>query len=212
VVTFALYRQAQLNAWSGDISWASDNIVATLHGTGYTPNLDVHAHVSDLSSELVTGGGYTQGGQLLAGKASSYLPAGSWPDTWQPLTSYQLGQVVRPALSPSLLFRCYIPGTSGPVTPSWPVITGGDVTDGSAAWTAVGAGAVILTASQLQWSGFTSTFRYLVLSDRTPGSAAQQPLIALMDMGGPVTGSGGALPVIPDAGSGTGIFLIFWAP
>ena len=212
MVTFSLYRQAQLSAWSGAVNWGADAITATLHGTAYQPSLDLDAHVSDLAAELPTGGGYIAGGQLLSGKSAQYLPAGSWPDVWQPVTAYQPGQVVRPSLSPALLFRCYSGGTSGSVVPSWPTAAGADVTDGTVQWTAVGAGAVVLNASQLQWSGFSATFRYVVFSDRTPATASQQPLLALADMGGPVTGSGGNLPVIPDTGSGSGIFLTFWAP
>jgi hypothetical protein len=212
MATFSLYRQAQLSAWSGGISWAGDAITATLHGIGYTPNLDTHRYVSDLAGEMASGGGYTPGGQLLAGKAAAYLPAGSWPDTWAPVTGYVIGQVVRPALSPALLFRCWAGGTSGAVAPVWPSAPGAAVTDGSVSWAAVGAGAVALSASPLVWNGFTATFRYIVLSDRTPALATAQPLIAVADMGGPATGSGGALDVIFDAGSGSGIVVPLWAP
>lgn len=213
MATFVLYRQAQLNAWSGAVNWNADSITATLHTASYTPNLDTDAFVSNLTNEVGSGGGYTAGGQIVPGRSASYLPAGSWPDVWAPVTAYAVGQIVRAVLSPVLLFRCYSGGTSGSVAPSWPSASGADVTDGTVSWTAVGPGAVALSAaSQLQWNSFTATFRYIVISDRTPALATAQPLIALADMGGPVTGQGGNLDVIFDAGSGTGIVTAFWAP
>jgi hypothetical protein len=210
--TFSLYRQAQLSAWSGQVSWAAGTITATLHGSGYTPSLDTHRYVSDLAGELPSGGGYALGGKALAGRASAYLPAGSWPDTWAPVTGYVIGQVIRPSLSPVTLFRCYSGGTSGSAVPSWPSNAGATVQDGSVAWSAVGAGAVALTAAALQWPSFTAQFRYIVLSDRTTALASAQPLLAVADMGGSASGSGGNLDVIFDAGFGSGIVIPLWAP
>jgi hypothetical protein len=210
MATFNLYRQAQLSAWLAGVNWNADQVVATLHSAAYTPNLDTHRFVSDLTSELPPGGGYTVGGQLLAGRAAAYLPAGAWPTTWAPVTSYAAGQIIRPPLSPSMLFRCYAAGVSGSVSPNWPVTAGAVVADGSAAWAAIGAGAVTLTASMLQWASFTASFRYIIVSDRTPGLATAQPLIALADMGGSVAGSGGNLDVIFDSGSGSGIVFPLW--
>jgi hypothetical protein len=147
---------------------------------------------------------------VLGGRAAAYLPAGSWPDIWAPVVSYAAGQIIRPAMSPAMLFRCYASGVSGSVAPNWPVTPGAVVTDGSAAWAAIGAGAVALSASALQWASFTAGFRYVIVSDRTPGLATAQPLIALADMGGPVSGSGGNLDVIFDSGSGSGIVVPLW--
>jgi hypothetical protein len=212
VPSFQLYANAQLAAWSGAVGWSSDSVVATLHGPSYLPNLTTDAHVSDLSGELSTGAGYTQGGLALPGRSASYLAAGSWPDVWAPLTSYVVGQVVRPALTPGLLFRCWQAGASGASAPSWPSVLGQSVTDGGAAWLALSAGAVALTASPLQWQSFTASFRYVVISDRTSGSASAQPLIALGDMGQSVTGAGGNLSVTYDAGSGSGIVIPLWSP
>jgi hypothetical protein len=211
MATFSLYHQAQASAWSGEVNWVSDAITATLHAAGYTPNLDTHRFVSDLSAELVTGLGYASGGQQLAGRGASFIPAGSWPDTWAPVTAYVTGQIVRPALSPQLLFRCYAPGTSGAVAPAWPTAPGATVTDGSVSWAAIGSGAVALTAAQLIWTGFGGTFRYIVLSDRTPPAATAQPLIAVADMGGPASGTGGNLDIIFDSGSGSGLVIPLWA-
>lgn len=210
MATFTLYRQAQLSAWLAGVNWTADQVTATLHGAGYTPNPDTHRFVSDLAAELPPGGGYTPGGQLLAGRAAAYLPAASWPDAWAPVVSYAAGQIIRPPLGPAMLFRCYASGVSGSVAPNWPVTPGMVVADGSAAWAALGAGAVTLTASMLQWASFTAGFRYIVVSDRSAAQATAQPLIALADMGGQVAGSGGNLDVIFDSGSGSGIVVPLW--
>jgi hypothetical protein len=209
--TFSLYRQAQLSAWSGQVNWAGGTITATLHTSAYTPNLDTHRYVTDLSGELASGAGYTLGGKVLAGRTSAYLPAGSWPDTWAPVTGYVIGQVIRPALSPSMLFRCWSGGSSGSAAPAWPTVPGQVVTDGTVSWSAIGAGAVALAAAALQWASFTAGFRYIVLSDRTNVSPAAQPLLAVADMGGTASGSGGNLDVIFDAGFGSGIAVPLWA-
>lgn len=208
--TFQLYRQAQLSAWSAGIGWTADAIRATLHTQSYVPDLDAHRFVSSLSAELPSGGGYTPGGQLLAGRAAAYRPAASWPDTWAPVISYQAGQIIRPPLGPPMLYRCYASGVSGPVSPNWPLTPGAVVTDGSAAWAALGAGAVTLSAAALQWAAFTAAFRYIVVSDRTAAPASAQPLIALADMGGNVAGSGGNLDISFDSGSGSGIVVPLW--
>jgi hypothetical protein len=212
VPSFSLYANAQLAAWSGQVNWASDTIVATLHSASYAPNLVTNAYVSSLSGELATGGGYTQGGAPVTGRAASYLPAASWPDIWAPVTSYVVGQVVRPALSPSVLLYCYQAGASGASAPSWPSVPGAVVTDGTAAWSVIAPGAVALTGSPLLWSSFTASFRYIVISDRSNGSSSAQPLIALCDMGSTVTGTGGNLSVSPDLGSGSGVFVPLWSP
>ena len=210
MATFTLYRQAQLSAWSAGIGWAADHVVATLHTQAYVPDLDAHRFVSSLTSELPAGGGYTPGGQLLAGRAAAYVPAASWADTWAPVRTYMAGQILRPPLGPDMLYRCYAGGVSGPVAPNWPLTPGAVVTDGSAAWAVLGAGAVTLTAAALSWSAFTAGFRYIVVSDRSAAQASAQPLVALADMGAEVAGSGGNLDVIFDSGSGSGIVVPLW--
>jgi hypothetical protein len=212
VTTFNLYRQAQLAAWLAQVDWNSDNIVVTQHTSSYTPSLDANAHVSDLTGEVATGNGYTQGGAALDGRAAAYHPAASWPDTWAASAAYAVGAVVRPASSPVLLYRCSAAGTSGATAPAWPQSPGLTVTDGSVTWDAVGAGAVALTADVLTWEEYSATFRYLVISDRTPDTAAAQPLLAVADAGSSVTGSGGSLTVTFDSGTGSGIVIPLWAP
>src|SRR5256885_8169198 len=113
MATFTQYRQAMAKAWNKEIDWDSDIIVVTQHTSAYVPNLDTHAYVSSLTSEVVTGGGYFQGGITLSGKASTYVPANAWQQQWQALTPYLVGQIVRPTTGNGLVFRCITAGTSG---------------------------------------------------------------------------------------------------
>lgn len=190
MATFSLYRQSQAKAWTSQVNWLNDTIVITQHTGSYAPNLDTHAYVSDLTNEVTTGGGYTQGGIILANKSASYTPANAWSQQWQPVTAYAAGQFVRPPVGVGLIFKCIVAGTTAASQPVWPA-EGLTVTDGSITWLAVGPGAVQLAAASVQWLSYTGTLRYLVISDRTPATPQTQPLIALADLGTSSTGSGG---------------------
>jgi hypothetical protein len=207
MTTFSLYRQAQLRAWNGQLNWQSDTIVMTQHTASYAPNLDTDAFVSNLTSEVATGAGYTQGGIILSGKTALYTPANAWGQQWQPNTPYAVGQVVRPPVGNGLVFRCVAGGSSAAFQPSWPSL-GLTVTDGTATWQAIAAGAVQLSALNAQWQSYSGTLRYLVVSDRTQGIASAQPLIALADLGVSSTGTGGNFSVSFDP---SGIVVIWSA-
>ena len=49
------------------INWETDSIKVMLVTSGYTPNIDTHTVIGDVSSEI-TGTGYTAGGKELIGK------------------------------------------------------------------------------------------------------------------------------------------------
>lgn len=184
------YRQARVLAWTSAVNWNTDNIVVTQHTSSYTPNLDTDAFVSNLTGEVLTGNGYTQGGIALSGKTVTYTPANSWTAQWGPATAYLLGQIVRPQNGNGALFQCVVAGTSGSVTPVWPAY-GQDVTDGTVTWLNIGAGIVTWNAASITWPGYSASFRYLVVSDRQNASPAAQPLLGLLDMGTTTTGSNG---------------------
>lgn len=194
MATFGFYRQAQAKAWTGQVNWLNDTIVITQHTAGYTPNLDTHAFVSDLTNEVSTGGGYTTGGIILTGKSAAYTPANAWSQPWAAVTSYLNGQIVRANPGNGLLFRCVTAGTSGVTQPAWPS-EGLTVLDGSVTWAAVAPGAVQLFAQNVQWLSYSGTLRYLVISDRTSALATAQPLLALADLTVSSSGSGGNLDV-----------------
>lgn len=203
------FRQALAKALNKEWDFDSDSLKATLHTSSYTPNLDTHAYVSDLSAELTTAGGYTAGGVTLSSASVAYTAAASWGTSAAITTAYTVGKVVRPASSNGFLYRCVVAGTSGGTAPTWPTVLGQTVTDGTVTWEMVGSGIIVATFANPTWSSpFTAgPFRYMVISDRTPGTAATQPLVCLTDFGSNQTGGGGALTVTVDAQGALQLFM-----
>lgn len=52
---------------TGDINLATDTLKIILVAAAYTPNVDTHEDYADITNEIASGGGYTAGGQTLAG-------------------------------------------------------------------------------------------------------------------------------------------------
>jgi hypothetical protein len=173
-----------------------DNMVWTLHTNAYALNRFTHQYVSDLTNELATGGGYTSGG-LAAGVVSRTLTvANSWATQRANSTAYTAGDVVRPAAANGFLYRATTTGTSGGSIPAFPTNIGDTVADGGTIWECYGRAIIVFTAAvPASWAGATFTARYLVLSDRSAGAAAQQPLVGVRDFGSDQTGGGGAFSV-----------------
>jgi hypothetical protein len=194
------YRQALSKFLNKEADWDSDAMTVTLHNATYTPNLDTHAYVSDLTNELGTAGGYTAGGVTLASLTRTYTAANSWGTSRANSTAYAVGDVVRPSTGNGFLYRCAVAGTSNSTPPTFGTVLGRETADGGAStvvWENVGSGIIVLDAADPSWSSpFTAgPFRYAVISDRTPGTAATQPLCGLIDFGSNQTGGGGAFQI-----------------
>ena len=186
------YRQTLAKALNKEVDWDSDSLKLTLHTSTYAPNLDTHAYVSDLTNELGTAGGYTAGGFAVTAVAPAYTAANSFATTRANSTAYTAGDVVRPATGNGFLYQATTTGTSGASIPTYPTIVGQTVVDGGVTWTCVGSGIIIIDANDVTQASFTAgPFRYAVLSDRTPGTAATQPLVGLSNFTTDQTGGGG---------------------
>lgn len=203
------YRQALAKFMNHEVDVDSDTLKWTLHTSTYTPNFDTHAYVSDLTNELSTGGGYTSGGLTATGVAITYTAANSWSVQRANSTAYAVGDVVRPATGNGFLYRCVVAGTSAGTTTTLGTVLGGSTTDGSVTWECVGSGIVTVTATSPSWSSATfGPCRYAVLSDRTPGTAATQPLICLIDFVTDRTAGGGTFQINLNTTQGVMTFFI----
>ncbi|MFJ1765064.1 hypothetical protein ACIOD2_32385 [Amycolatopsis sp. NPDC088138] len=190
------YRQAVSKGLNKEWDWDSDTIVLSLHNSTYTPNLDTHAYVSDLTNELSTASGYTAGGLTLTSCTRTYTAANSWATQRANSTAYVVGDVIRPASGNGFLYLCVVAGTSAGTTTTLGTVVGRETTDGTAVFENIGAGITTLSAATATWSSFSAgPFRYGVISDRTPGTAATQPLLGLIDFGSNQTGGGASYNV-----------------
>lgn len=201
------YRQAPAKAMNKELDWDSDAWKLTFHTSTYTPNLDTHAYVSDLTNELSTAGNYTSGGFALTMISPAYTAANSWGTSRANTTAYALGDVVRPATGNGFLYQATTAGTSGGSLPTYPTVVGQTVVDGGVTWSNVGSGIIVLDANDVTQASFTAgPFRYGVISDRTAGTAATQPLVGLIDFGSNQTGGGGTLTLTFNA---QGVLQVF---
>lgn len=60
---------------TSDTSWVNDSIKVALVGPTYVPDQDAHEFYNQVTAELATANGYTQGGALLTNRTISYDPA-----------------------------------------------------------------------------------------------------------------------------------------
>jgi len=60
--------------------------------------------------------------------------------TWLATTAYTLNQIREPTTDNTLIYKVTTAGTSAGTQPTWPLVTGATVTDGSVVWTCMGLG------------------------------------------------------------------------
>lgn len=161
------------------------------------------SNTAQISGEVTTGSGYTQGGVALASVAWASVLANNWTGVWAALTAYSLGKIIRPSTGNGYLYKCVAAGTSGGSAPTWGTTVGGLTTDGSVTWLNIGTSVAQLTANNVAWTvSGVITYRYAVLYD-----AATNDLIALFDplsnQSGP---SSGTININWDATNGVMVF------
>ena len=192
------YANAFVKAVNAEIDF-DDNMTVTLHTSTYTPSRTADDYVNDLTNELATSGGYTSGG-IAAGVVSRTLTvANSWATQRANTTAYAVGDVVRPATGNGFLDRCVVAGTTAGSPPTFSTVLGQVTTDNTVTWETYGIAIIVLTsANAITWASATFTgVRYAVLSDRTAGTAATQPLILIHDYVTDQAGGGGAFTLNP---------------
>lgn len=67
-----VYGNANKAAWNKEIDFDSDTIKVALLSSAYTPNQDSHDYWDDVSTNEVSGTGYTAGGKALTTKSVTY--------------------------------------------------------------------------------------------------------------------------------------------
>jgi len=195
-----LYRKGGLAVFNKQIDWNSDTLKATLHTSSYTPDYDAHDYQDDLTNELSTGGGYTEGGATLADCTATLTAANSWATTWVANTAYAVGALIRPTTGNAHLYRCIVAGTSHADTePTWTTVSGQVNTDGTVTWAECGGGVIVFDCTDIAWSSATFTARYCVIADTTPGSAGTNPLILCVDFGADKSPSNGTFQITVNA-------------
>jgi hypothetical protein len=201
-VTGNIYANFYDQAASGNINWASDTIKLALLGSGYSPNLTSHVHWSDVSSNEVTGTGYTSGGVTLGTKTHVVTAANSWGTSAATSTAYALGAVVRPATANGYLYQAVVAGTSGSSAPTWPTTYGATVTDGGVTWANIGESITVWSSAAASWSSATISANYGVIYDAASGTSTTEPLIALITFGGTVSSTASTYTVTPSSSLG----------
>lgn len=172
---------------------------------GYTPNFDTDAFYTDISSDEVSGTGYTAGGETLSsitvGSSGAPIVAASWGLQWAATTAFKLGQIVRLPTSNNYLYKCVVAGTTGGSQPTWPTVPGETVTDSGVTWLCIGTSATPVSAANPSWSSATITATGAVIYKST-GTGSSSRLIAYVDFGGTVTSTAGTFTVTFDANCG----------
>lgn len=67
-----VYGNALKAAFNKEVDWDTDTIKVALLTSAYTPNQDSHDYWDDVSTNQVSGTGYTAGGKTLTGKTATY--------------------------------------------------------------------------------------------------------------------------------------------
>lgn len=60
-----IYNKFKLEALKGSIDLSTDTIKVMLLTSSYTPNIDTHLFIDDVSANQITGTGYTAGGATI---------------------------------------------------------------------------------------------------------------------------------------------------
>lgn len=207
VATSTVYGHAYSQAFQKKIGFLTDTINLALMGSGYSPNPGADTFWNDISSNEITGTGYSAGGQAIASPTITETAANSWGLTAATSHAYVLGDVVKPSGGNGFLYMCVVAGTSGGSAPSWPTVVGETVTDGTVTWCNMGVAITVFSSASVSWTSSTITASFAVLYDAQTGVATTEPLINLQTFAAPESDTSGTFVVAPD--STYGWFYLF---
>jgi hypothetical protein len=173
-----------------------------------SPNLATWDYESDLTNEVGAGGEYATGGKAMTSVTVTLVDDAAAP-AWVAATAYKVGQLVRPTSANGHVYRCIVAGASHAATePTWPTDPGEDIVDNAATWEEAGAAYIKIDADDVVWADSTITAAYGVVVDKTPASAASNPLMVLIDFGGSKSSTDGDFQVTCDATYGLGLIRV----
>lgn len=206
--SFRWFANAFDQAFQGKINWPSDTLNMILLSSSASPNLATWVHYSDVTNELATGNGYTQGGVTLTSVTHSLYVGTSgasnlWGVQWAATYAYAVGQVVRPPTANGYLYRCVQAGTTGGSAPTWPTVPGETVTDSGVIWVNCGSALMVWSSAAAQWpSSSISGAEDAIIYDAQTGVASTSPLLFCGDPGQSESDSNGMFQVTPDTNVG----------
>lgn len=192
-----LFQSTVDKAFGGAINWPSDSIKMALLTASATPSLSTWANYSDLTNEVANGSGYTTGGVTLGTKTHAVTAANSWGTQWAATNAQSVGDIVRPTVGNGFLFVCVAAGTTSGSQPTWPTVVGQTVVDGTVTWANLGESITVYSSAAASWTTSTFSAAYGVIYDAQTGTAATEPLIALVNFGQTLSPVSSSLTVTP---------------
>jgi len=195
-------------AFNKEVDVNADSWYMMLLTSSASPDLSSWEYEDDLTNEVGAGGEYATGGKAMTNVTVTLIDDASAP-AWAVGTAYKVGQLVRPTSPNGHVYRCIVAGASHAATePTWPTDPGEDIVDNAATWEEAGAAYIKIDADDVVWEDSTITAAYGVVVDKTPASAASNPLMCLIDFGGSKSSTDGDFQVACDAVYGLGLIRV----
>jgi hypothetical protein len=103
----------------------------------YAPVVVSIPEIVNRAQGIFANSGLVSFGKIKLGLSSNFPldPAASW-DAWTASTSYSYADIVRPTTVNGWYYVCVQPGTTGSTEPTWPIIEGELIYDGTVTWEA----------------------------------------------------------------------------
>jgi hypothetical protein len=206
-VTTGWFAQALLRIANGTIDLDNDSLKIAMIDNTYDAKANVDTLIlwdpdglgnNDPKASEVSGTGYTAGGNTVSGVTVSLVDDGS-TTAWASSTSYDVGDIVRPAAANGYVYRCISAGVSAGSAPSWPTTKGQDVTDNTVTWENLGTSFVKFDFTDPSWTPNTTiTARTaIVYVDAVAGTSDY--VVAYIDFGQDESSTNGDFDIIVPA-------------